>query len=321
MLNKNTIDKLYSYFLNRLNMRNYRRGWLKGDCPSCGKHDKFGINLHKDKTNCFVCDFHLSPLSLVMYIENISTYEEVKKVLNNYNDREYIEPAFEEIPIVDVNLPEGYTNIALGDNFVATRAREYIKSRGFKVLNASMKGWGYCTEGEYFGYIILPFYVKGKLVYFNARRYIGSGPKYKNPPIEQVGIGKSLIIYNIDALYLYKDVYLIEGLFNAETLGNNAIASGGKKVSAAQISIINKSPVEDITIVLDPDAKREAVNLVGKFMYHKNVKLVYWEGDKDINDLGKKATLKIIEKFNFLNYNDFLKLKHEIEYERPVNSY
>lgn len=321
MFNKNTYKRLHSYLIGRLGMHEYRNGWLKGDCPECNKADKFGVNLSLGKSNCFVCGYNPHPLTLVMEVERLANRTEVLKYLGNFEESDYTEPILKKLEDVNIVLPEGYKNLSLGDSALGKLARKYIKNRGFDIDEVSLKGWGYCNTGKYFGYIILPFYVDGKLVYFNARKFTGSGPKYNNPDTEETGIGKSLIIYNYNALYAYKEVYLAEGLFNAETMGDQGIATGGKKVSQHQLSSILGSPVERITLLLDPDAINESIQLAMDMSFHKKVRLVYWEGDADVNDIGYTRMMQMIENTPFQNYSGLLKLKNEINATRGIITY
>lgn len=312
-LNKHAKDKLYGYVTRTLGMRPYLRGWLKGTCPDCGRQDKFGVNLYMNRTNCFVCGYHPTPINLITDLEGFSTISEAWDFLKTYDGLRYLEPIIERIKKVQIKLPESYTNIAFGNSLIARSARKHLRNRGFDLDDASLKGWGYCTSGDYMGYLILPFYVGGTLVYFNGRRIVGPGSKYKNPAIEDFGIGKSMIVYNLDALAIYKDIYILEGVFNAETLGEDALAMGGKKISDYQISMVNKSHVESITILLDPDAYYDAIKLALQFVFHKKVKITLLPDDNDVNDIGKKKTMKLIEKEKWLSHSDILKLKYSHE--------
>lgn len=177
----------------------------------------------------------------------------------------------------------------------------------------ALKGWGYGTQGEYFGYIIIPFYIGGNLIYYNARRFMGSGPKYRNPKIEDFGLGKSLIMYNSDALALYKTIYLVEGAINAETMGDEGVATGGKKISHYQISMIQKSDVEAVVILLDPDAISDAIKVALELVYHKHIKVVILPDETDVNDLGLEKTLKMVNNSTWLDYNKLLMYHHNLK--------
>ena len=173
-------------------------------------------------------------------------------------------------------------------------------------------GWGYGTKGKYFGYLIIPFHEKGQLTYFNARRFIGNGPRYNNPDTSESGLGKSFIIYNKDALEMYKTVFICEGAINAQTMGERGIASGGKAISRYQINEIIKSPVERIIILFDPDAKQNAIDLALKLVQYKKVKVVFLPEGKDVNDLGRKETLRRVYQVHYQNYQELLQLKMQL---------
>lgn len=312
MLNKHMRSKLYSYALKTMGLREYRRGWLKGVCPDCGRHDKFGFNISQNRTNCFVCGYHPSPIRLVMENEGLEDYNAAKAYLNTYEGRTYLEPVIERIERIDTVLPEGYKNLMVGEGRLGRTARSYVYNRGFDVEEMALKGWGYGTKDEYFGYIIIPFYAAGKLIYYNARRFMGSGPKYSNPKIEDFGLGKSLIMYNMDALAIYETIYLVEGAINAETIGDEGVATGGKKISHYQLSMISKSPVENVVILLDPDALDDAIKVGLELAYHKNIKLITLPEDKDVNDIGHIDTMELVANADWLTYNKLLRYHHTL---------
>lgn len=302
--------KLNAYFKKRWGMYDYRKGWLKGDCPGCGEH-KWGVNISLNRTNCFKCGYHLDPISVVEDIENLTSRSEAIKYLKELDGSEdFYEVKYEAYELKEnIKLPEGYKNITRGNSILAKTVRNFVRKRGFDVKKVSRKGWGYCNSGKYFGYLIMPFYNNGRLVYFNARRVIGSGPKFNNPDIDEFGLGKSMLIYNIDALTMYDRVFIFEGLMNAETIGDNAIAMGGKKLSAYQINILIKSPVNKFIICLDSDAYLDGIELALQLCEYKKVKLIRFPDGKDANDLGKLTTLKLVSSKHYLSYKEILKEK------------
>lgn len=306
-------QKLYRYFTKRLGLFQYRRGWLKGDCPMCGDL-KFGVNLSLNRTNCFKCGYHESPINVVMDVENLVDINQAKLLINELEGEKFYEEQLKPYELVEnVVLPEGYKNIRRGNSYLAKSIRNFVIKRGFDINTVSRKGWGYCNKGNYYGYLIMPFYENNKLIYFNARRVVAGSSKFNNPNIEDFGIGKSMLIYNIDALMVYKRCFIFEGLMNAETIGDNAIAAGGKKLSEWQINKFIKSPVEKFVICLDGDAKKESFDLALKLAPYKKVKLVTFPEDKDANDLGRKKTLKLVNQFRYQNVNEIRKRK--IQYE------
>ena len=187
-----------------------------------------------------------------------------------------------------------------------------MRKRGFNILSLSMQGIGYCTTGDYAGMIIFPFYKNSKLIYFIGRRFLAMGEnKFKNPDVETLGIGKSEIIYNEDALGIYQKIYVVESVINALTIGPNAIAIMGKSISGIQLSKILRSPCKQIVIGLDPDAYSHAIKLAFKLVDTKKCKLLKFPENKDVNNLGRKWVKDKEKKTPISNYNQLLVLKAE----------
>lgn len=324
-LNVYTKKRLAGYFRQKLGAKNYRKGWMKAKCPYCGKVGKYGINLSRNRTNCFRCGEHPSPINVVMYLENLETYQDFQKFLLQSTEAIYDYYEEEEVKLAThdsgIQLPEGFVifgNAQEEGSELDNIMRAYVKKRGLDMQFLRRSGCGYCMSGPLFGYMVIPFHEDGKLVYYNARRVIGNGPRYANPTTEQSGVGKSFIIYNKEALYLYDKVYLCEGAINSATLGSQAIASGGKSLSRYQLNLMIKSPVKKFIIILDPDAKLKAIE-VGMFLSQlKQVKVVFLPSTYDVNDLGRATTLKYIRETPYSNYFDLLKLKHKIQYEEST---
>ena len=313
--NRQFKSRLSAYFVKRLGMVEYKRGWLKGDCPSCGREFKFGVNMGLNRSNCFVCGYNKSPIDIVLELESFSVYTEAIDFINKTEEFEeyvYKEEQLELKERKDTFLPEGFRLLNQGNSTIAKIARNYVKKRGFNPTLKSREGWGYGTRDKYLGYLIIPFTSEGKLVYFNARKFMGNGPRYNNPSTDVTGIGKSMIWYNRDALFMYKSVFICEGAINASTVGPKAIASGGKFVSRYQINDLIKSPVERFIILLDPDAKCKALDLALTLVDFKMVKVVYLPDGKDCNDLGLRKTMRLVYNTRYQDRQTLMKMKLEL---------
>lgn len=308
-------NQLYNYFVKRLGAYKYRNGWLRvPTCPYCHREQKMGINLNTYRTNCFRCGEHPSPAQMVMDIEGLDTYSELITFLRNgdFTELTFTEEKVELSEAKPVYLPEGFKLITQGTSTLANSFRKYVIKRGFNPNELARHGVGYCTKGEYFGYLIIPFYTEGSLRYWNARLVIGSGPRYNNPPKDITGLGKEFLIYNSDALGLYNQVFICEGAINALTMGENAIATMGKSISRYQINELIKAQAKRYIILLDPDAKDKAIDLALKLVNFKSVKVVYLPEGKDCNDLGRKNTMKLVWDTRYQDYQDLIKLRNEL---------
>lgn len=309
-------SRLKTYFIKRLGAFEYRRGWMKLPvCPYCHRELKMGVNLSMYRTNCFRCNEHPNPSQLVMDIEGFDTYHELINFLNSgkFDELEFHEEKVELAEAKPLYLPDGFRILNLGQSQVAKSIRGYVKSRGFSIQELSRHGIGYATKEPYFGYLIIPFYYKGQLRYYNARNVIGTGPRYNNPNKDITGVGKEFIIFNYDALEMYRSVFVCEGALNALTMGDRGIATMGKAISAYQVNELLKSSCERFIILLDPDAKKYAINLALKLVAYKKVKVVFLPEGKDVNDLGRKETLRLVYQTRYQSYQDLIQIRNSLE--------
>lgn len=310
-------SKLKTYFIKRLGAFEYRHGWMRiPTCPYCGREQKFGVNLSMYRTNCFRCNAHPSPAQLIMDIEGFTEYHELINLLNNgqFDELQFKEEKIELAESKPVYLPDGFKLINQGTSQVARSIRSYMSSRGFTIEELSKHGIGYvATEGPFFGYLIIPYYNKGTLRYYNARNVIGQGPRYNNPNKDITGLGKEFIIFNQDALDMYNSIFICEGAINALTMGDRAIATMGKAISAYQVNQLIKSPVNRFILLLDPDAIKYSINLAFKLVAYKKVKVIQLPEGKDCNDLGRKEVLKFIYNTRYQSYQDLLKLRNSLD--------
>lgn len=306
-------SKIKTYLVKRLGAFDYRRGWMRIPvCPYCHRGNKMGVNLSLFRCNCFRCGEHPSPSQLIMDVEGIETYSELLKLLNNgqFTELTFTETKTELASSKEVYLPDGFRLINHGDSRTARIFRKYIESRGFTAEVLSKHGIGYVPKGDMFGYLIIPFYYNGVLKYYNARKVIGNGPRYNNPTKDITGLGKEFIIFNHDALEMYRSVFICEGAINALTIGDRGVATMGKSISRYQLNQFIKSPVSHFIILLDPDAKEQAIALALKLVQFKKVKVVILPEGKDVNDLGRRETLRLVYQTRYQTYQDLIRMKN-----------
>jgi len=250
-----------------------------------------------------------------MDIEGFTEYHELLNFLNNgqFDELTFKEEKIELAEGKPIYLPEGFRNISMGKSQLAKSIRGYVKKRGFDIGSFSRYGIGYGTTQPFYGYLIIPFYYKGQLKYYNARNVIGKGPRYNNPDKDITGLGKQFIIFNHDALEMYRSVFICEGALNALTMGDRGIATMGKVVSKYQLNELIKAPCQRYIILLDFDAQKYAIELALKLIQYKKVKLVLFEDNRDVNDLGRKETLKLIYNTRYQSYQELVKLRNSLD--------
>jgi DNA primase len=160
-----------------------------------------------------------------------------------------------------MKLPESYSTEWDRDSF-GRLAYKYLKNRNLSDQAIHEYELGFCSEGDYKGYVIVPFYENGEIVFFQARKFLSlaNKPDHKNPPRDSAN-GKSQVIFNLDRISKNRSVVITEGVFDAMAVKKNAIAILGKKMSKYQIDKLVSRGVNDIVILLDEDAFEETQQL------------------------------------------------------------
>lgn len=316
------LRRLNAFFQTYYGMQEYKHGWLKGTCPDCGRELKFGVNLLDNRTNCFVCGYHDKPTKAASFILKHDNLGQTLNFLSSYEGLGYFKT--EKIVVENlktygtISLPEGFRTLLPGNDAVGKAITRYVLSRGLDINTLNYKGFGYCLKGVHFGRLIMPFKYKETLIYYHSRKVVGtSGEKFKNPDIKDNDVGKSLVIYNWDSLFYYNKIYIAESVINAETIGDECTAMGGKHLSAFQVTQLLKSPVSEFVFLLDPDAMDKTINLGYKFLGLKPFKIITFPEGKDVNDLGRDWVIQAEKETPYATQKTLTRLK----YERPQYTY
>lgn len=106
------------------------------------------------------------------------------------------------------------------------------------------KGKGY---NPYYGRVIIPTYENGKVVYFQARDFLGKELRYRNPSME-----RKYVVSFYDLLKEQDRIIITEGPFDAMTLLNDSVTCmmGAHLTDSQILKIMKKSPKE---IIIAPD--------------------------------------------------------------------
>lgn len=312
------IKKAYQYFNDRFNIEKSTNGWYKFINPFddeaiiSGKL-KMAVNFNYGWVKCFRTDYTNSIINFIIDFESLS-YKEVKNLINTYDEGD-LDIIYDNnfIEVNDVTLPNGCFSI-LDDVVFGERVRNYLQQRNFDCNFLDQRGFKICNIEDsidnYFGYIIIPFYSQNKLIYYIARDLLGGDRKrYKNPKIELFGVGKGDLLYNVDALSIHSKLYVVEGVFDALTIGNNAIAYLGLTLSPTQISLIlNAKNVKELVFIADNGFYNEMKKNAFNFIDFKKVKVINVDDciGKDVNEIGKNIILEKENTTPYLSYSDYL---------------
>lgn len=269
--------KVYTYFTNNYVLgKASPKGWHDFTCPFCGKDHKAAVSFEWGYVKCWSCGAACNIVEFVETTENVS-YFEARKILNSTVpaslDLDILSDVVTERANTNITLPDGWQGLLDGRGSFGNRARKHLSDRGFNLELLDFKGFGYCNKRhddpnkDFFGYIIVPFKKDGVLAYYLGRDFIGNYLRYKNPPSDWVGVGKADVIYNEEALHLYKTIYTVEGWSDAEMSGKRGTATLGWNLSKVQLDKYYKSNAD--TLVFIPDAGKDKAT--GQTYYQKAV--------------------------------------------------
>ena len=265
-------------------------------CPFCSHHKKkMSVNFSINSFKCWVCDARSK--NIYRLVRKFGSYQQRQKYLELQGRLDLTE--FEDI-FREINEEETIQKIDLPLEFISLCNRhlplhskapmEYLKSRGLNKNEVLKWKIGYCKEGRYAGRIVIPSINNdGDCNYFIARSYVGHGRRYLNPPC-----GRD-IIFNSLMVDWDEPVVLVEGVFDAIVIGDNAIPILGSTLREDsrlfQALAIHDTP---IFVALDPDAEKKAQWIIRSCLkYDLEVKKINLE---DYEDIGSMSTLVFLEK-------------------------
>jgi DNA primase len=294
----NVKNRMYAYLDAKFNLVQSSKGWYRFKNPFDSHPDKsMAVNFLLGVVKCFRSGYRSDIATFINVLNNVDDY---KQVIKDYQPKEFIEYTRKEFT---TELPEGYRTF-YEKSFLRKQAINYIENRGFNYKDLALSGIGYCDSGKYLGRIIIPYYKEDDLVFFTGRTFVDAEPKYLNG--QETTLGMSQVLYNSEALNMYREVYLLEGAFDALTIGNNAIAFGSNKLSSEQLTMINDSNCEVIKIV--PDRNWYKRGLIHAMKIKKKCYICEIVDEKDVNARGgiedlefKEVTTKMI--FDFFKKN------------------
>jgi len=255
------------YLVNRFGAVYRNENW-RMNCPFCSDNqERLGISIEKSVAHCFKCGYTSSAVNFVKQAEDVSL-SEAYKIIYEYAKitpksiyraeptRRRLKPKLQSyVPLRKSTRP--FTTESLARKYLMTNRR--MTSREIKLWQI-----GLSNDKAYLGRVIIPFIENKKWRYFTARKFLGGGPKYLNPPKGMFEDGKSDLLYNISIASKYDEVIIVEGVFDVFATGFNAVAISGKNLSDVQFSKLILSGFKKATIMLDSDAKEEAYEMASR---------------------------------------------------------
>jgi hypothetical protein len=127
-------------------------------------------------------------------------------------------------------------------------AEEYLALRS---LNKDSYSWYLSSEKKLRSFIIVPYFRQNQIIYWQARNMdLDSKNRYDNPPLS-----RNNIMFNFDEIFRYtkEPLFVTEGIFDAISIGQNAIALAGSTLNPFKIEMLKRVRDREIIFVIDKD--------------------------------------------------------------------
>ena len=281
---------------------------LKGNeqahhCPFCNHHKKkLQVNLDTQRWHCWVCDSKGRSIYSLLRKLNVDI-RDLNKVKDVYGD----EPEYDSKDeyVAKLQLPSEFKQLHFKPNGFQpeyNQAINYLKERGITQADIVKYNIGYCSDGLYFGRIIVPSYDgNGDLNYFIARSYYKDEPyKYKNPPVS-----RDIIVFE-NQINWNEPITLVEGVFDSFSVKRNVIPLLGKFLLSKLKNKIMEKGVTDVTIMLDSDAVDDSTKHTQWFMKNGIKVRNIIPTDKDAGEMGFEKVNELLKGAKETGWDDLV---------------
>lgn len=145
-----------------------------------------------------------------------------------------------------LGLPKARHDLSSAEGKIANGLRKWLDIRGIddrKIRKYRMEFSGYN--------VIWPYYEYDELVYWQSRSRLNK--RFEFPP-ESIGVGKGDFIYGFDQVEPNSFIFITEAIFDAQTIEEQTIASGGASLTSLQARKIKAlNPRNGIILAPDND--------------------------------------------------------------------
>lgn len=178
---------------------------------------------------------------------------------------------------------------------ISQQAYDYLIKRG--LTEEQIIGYKFVEISTIKDRVCLPIIQQEKLIAFQCRTYTKDEPKYLFQP-RHIKIND--IFFHWDIAQYYSKVYLVEGIFDAISLGFNALAMFGHYLSNKQLELLIDSKIKEIIIMLDRDTETDSIKIANRLNnYFDKVGYMTWQNIpsefKDIDEIHQQIGQKGVD--------------------------
>ena len=224
---------------------------------------------------CPFCKHHKPKLSVNDWVTHVAG-----KIDLADHDLSHIFQKKQEEPPQRIDLPAEFVSLCNKNIPLQSRnALVYLRSRGISKEDIIRWKMGYCSQGDYKSRIVIPsFDAEGYANYFIARNFTKYGMRYLNPDV-----GRD-IVFNELNIDWYDDIVLVEGVFDAIRIGQNAIPVLGSTLREDS-HLFQKLVMNDCKVytAFDSDAKNKELRVIKALLrYNIEVSRIDTAGYEDV---------------------------------------
>lgn len=266
-------------------------------CPSCQHHNnKLTVNLDKSVYNCWHCGLKGRSFVYLLRLAGAIKPNQYRNLFEEDKKNSDIDNLFDEQRDVEekktLSLPSKYQPLFNNVNKMFFQpAVNYLINRGVQKDDFIRYDIHYSIGDQR---VLFPSYDDAEQLNYYVCRSINPAEKikYKNAQTSKRGV-----IFNEHLVEWDKEVYLVEGIFDAIISRKNAIPILGSSINAGfklfKKVIKHKPPV---VIALDVDARKKCLSIAEQFgNFGVEVKFVDWKKgeERDIAEMGSEEFLTI----------------------------
>jgi len=230
-------------------------------------------------------------IKFVSAYKNISIREAINEICGDNiilsKQQEEVDEKIEN----EIELPQGSKSLRENDNSMIRKLSMgyLINERGFDEKTIFKYNIHYCGTN-----IVVPYYQFDSLVFYQSRQVLSK--EFRFPNAGDAGD----YLFGFDNVEPCTDLIIVESAFNAMSVGNNCVSTGGASVKPNQIKLIKI--LNPSRIILAPDNDAAGVKSL----------------EKDFHSLNKLFSniyysLSIFNKDKKIDWNDMLKMNMNVK--------
>lgn len=315
----------------------------EASCPICregkswGKKKRSFYLVKKNIICCHNCGWYSSPYNWIKKVAGCNDID----IINEIKSFSVVEqPKEEEVePIKKINieaLPENSINLFdrnqlefYSDNKIVGIALQYIKERKLDTaINKPPALFISLTDKIHKNRLIIPFYYKNKIVFYQTRTLLSSDNKTKPKYLSKIGGEKTL--FNFDNITNdLEHIFLFEGPIDSCFVKNGLGLTGIQEKSKKTFSILQANQLKELNsfnkvFVLDSQWNDDASLRKTKVLLEQGEQVFIWPEKlgrkfKDFNDICISGNLNYINpefiiKNSYSNLNGIVEISKVTKY-------